>query len=199
MMEGSLILAGAASVIATVAYTTFMWAFLRRRIVERGGIFRKAKELFFEELHRRITLDVIQDLDDVTMVKNWVMGQEESSRFEGMPVDKLLEEFLSSITQSSEDKGYVKQAYIFVETLIDAKRAQEPFSILPSEERTKAQRLQRSIESGHKEDAMSQLQELANSLGGRLEELATATTRNRNLAIAAVIASISAIPFAVAF
>jgi len=116
-----------------------------------------------------------------------------------MPIDELLEEFLSIITQDAEDEEHVKEEYRFVELLIDTKRAEEPFSILPSEERTKAQRLQKSIESGQIEEAMSQLKEMANSLGGRLQGLNRAVTRNRNLAIVAAIASISAIPIAIAF
>ena len=141
----------------------------------------------------------MQDLDDVTMVKNWASREQESSRFEVMPLDELLEDFLRIIIQGGEEEERAKDEYRFVESLIDTKRSQEPFSTLPSEERTKAQRLQRSIESGYKEDAMSQLQELANSVGGRLQELKKAVTRNRNLAIVAAIASISAIPLGIIF
>ena len=143
--------------VAVTAYVTFMYSLLQRKIGQRGGTLRKAKELFFEELRRRITLGVIQDLDDVTMVKSWAGREEESRRFESMPLDELLEEFLSIVTRGGEDEGRAKEEYIFVESLIDTKRAQEPFSILPGEEKTKAQRLQQSIESGQKEDAMSRL------------------------------------------
>ncbi len=183
--------------VAAVAYVTFMYNLLRRRTIERGGTLRKAKELFFEELRKRITLGVIQDLDDVAMVKNWAGREQESSRFEATPLDELLEEFLCVVTRGTEDEERAKQEYIFVEQLIDTKRAQEPFSILPGEERIKAQRVQRNIDSGQKEDAISQLQELANSLGGRIKELNKAVTRNRNLAIVAAIASISAIPIGI--
>ncbi len=169
-----------------------------QRFRERGRTFRKAKELFFDELRRRITLDVIKDLDDVTMVKNWAMRQGGTTQFEGMPIDELLEEFLSDITQGAEEER-AKEKYVFIELLIDTKRLQEPFSILPSEERTKAQRLQQCIESGQKEDAKSYLLELLNSLGGRLEVSNKNVARNRNLAIVAAIASISAIPVAIAF
>ena len=193
------LIAALVSGVAGVTYATFAYSLFRRRIGERGGTFRKAKELFFKELRRRIALGVIKDLDDVTMVMNWARREQQSSRFEGMPIDELLEEFLSIITQDAEDEEHVKEEYRFVELLIDTKRAEEPFSILPSEERTKAQRLQKSIESGQIEEAMSQLKEMANSLGGRLQGLNRAVTRNRNLAIVAAIASISAIPIAIAF
>ena len=186
-------------IVAAAAYVTFMYSYMQRRISERGGGFRKAKELFSQELRRRITLGVIRDLDDITMVKNWAIRQEESSRFEGMAIDELLEEFLSTITRDEEDEGRTKQEYLFVESLIDTKRRQEPFSILPEGEKTKAQRLQRSIETGEKEEAMSQFQELVNSLGGRIQGLNKVATRNRNLAIVATIASISAIPIAIIF
>jgi len=186
--------------VATTAYVTFIYYYLlRRRVGQRGGTFRKAKELFFEELRRRITLGVLQDLDDVDMVKNWARRQEESIQFETMPLDELLEEFLSIITRDAEDDERAKVEYRFVESLIDTKRAQEPFSILPSEEKAMAQRLQQSIESGQAEDALSRLQELVNSLGGRMQGLNRAVTRNRNLAIVAAIASISAIPLAIIF
>ncbi len=187
------------SAVAGIAYATFAYYLFRRRVGERGGTFRKAKEMFFGELRKRISLCVIQDLDDITMVKSWAERQEESHRFEEVSLEELLEEFLAIVTEDGEDEERVKNEYMFVESLIDKKRAQEPFSILSSREQTMAQMLQQSIESGQTQDALGRLQEFANVLGGRLEELTRASTRNRNLAIAAAIASISAIPFAIAF
>jgi len=187
------------SVVAGVTYGTFVMTLLRRKVTERSGAFRKAKELFFVELRKRIALGVIQDLDDVAMVKNWASREQESNRFGTVPLDELLEEFLCVITRNEEGEERVREDYRFVESLIDTKRVQEPFSILPSEERIKAQRLQRSIDSGQKEEAVSQLQELTNLLGGKLEAIGKTATRNRNLAIVAVIASISAIPIAIIF
>ncbi len=187
------------SIVAGVAYATFAYSLLSRRVARRGGALRKAKDVFFEELRKRISLGVIKDLNDVVMVKNWAIQQEESRVFEELTIEELLEEFLALLVEDDKDKERAKVDYLFIESLIDKKRAQEPFSILPTRERTMAQMLQQSIESGQSQDALVRLQEFANLLGGRLEELTRATARNRNLAIAAAIASVSAIPFLIAF
>ena len=83
-----------ASVVAGAAYVTFAYYLFRRRIIGRGGAFSRAKDMFFGELRKRISLGVIKDLDDIAMVKSWAMRQEESRRFEGEPIEELLENII---------------------------------------------------------------------------------------------------------
>lgn len=201
-MELTTILTLIVSVVAGVAYASFFFRYLTRwRPVRRERPWEQAKQRFFEELTDRVSLGVIRSVEDALQIQRTVQNEVESYRFASTPIDVLLEGYLSVITGSVKEIGeqVAGERYAFVQKLIDAKRAAEPFSSLPARERVAAHILQEAIESNNKDAALSRLQELASALGARLDEANRKATRNLVLSVGALLVAATAIPVAIVF
>ena len=189
------------SVIAALAYTTFFARYLSVLKPKQLKTWEQAKERFFNELTSRISLGVVRGIDDSEQIYRTVANEIDSTRFRSTSLDVLLESYLCIITDqvAKEDKQKAKEQYGFVQQLIDEKRAADPFSVLPATERVTAHMLQEAIVSGETDSAQHRLQELASSLGSRLDESDKRATRNQVISIGALLVAVTAIPISFVF
>lgn len=187
MTETSLlILAATLSTALGAAYAAFVSRFWLRRGRPIRERYNEARQLFFQNLSKSISLDLLHDIEGASRLRKAVADEVASYRFRNTTTEQLLDAYLAETIATKDEVGEETAVarYNIVLQLINEHRRVEPFNSLPETERYIAQTLQESIDNGANQDASQRLKELTTALASRLEEATTKSTRNSRLSVA---------------
>ncbi len=156
------------------------------------------KSRFFTELNEQIELGMVQNLQDVEMVRLGVSQLMNNEQLMSDDLEGLLSEFLITVNSKTDaDNTRHTEKSKAIKNIISVLRTEKPFSILPKEDQLTAIELRKAIESGTAESALSRLEVLTESVGKHISTLNARADGSYRWAIFGAIAGIIGIAWAV--